>query len=415
MTELIMKMLVCLLGALIIGFIFGYLISKVFGKKKHKKEVEELSSLLSSEEKKNALLKDELSIVKDASAAQTLQLTEKEKELESHSKTVQELNNLFKQKDKNNILLKEKLLQAEESFSEQALMLSEAEGEIKRHAIVVKDLNTIVEQLEQENILLTNELTKVKKELDNNSFKLKESEKEINSFKEQNTIQEKTVQDKKNEVSQIAEELNKATDSHSLLEEEATQLRNDNEKLHVLPIQEKESSVEKTETPNVKIPKIEQETTKEVSNPKAEIKEENKVEDAAITGGLLNGIKGLFDKVTKPEVETDTPNINNPTEAKVAEIEVPDVQDTLNKDMTKDIKEGNKAIEIYRDNLQDIKGIGENVESKLNDIGIYSFEQISKWSSEDIQTIKEKIPFNIEIEDENWIEQAKLLIKDRDK
>ena len=343
MTELIIKMLICLLGAFIIGFIFGYLISKVFGKKKHIKEVEELNSLLSSEEKKNALLKDELSIVKDTSATQTFKLTEKEKELETHIDTVKELNHLFQEKDKNNVLLQEKLVQTEETSSAQALMLSEAEGEIKRHTIVVKDLNTIVKQLEEENVLLTNELTQVKKELHTNSFKLNESEKEINSFKEQNTIQEKTIQDKKN----------------------------DNEKLHVSLMQEKESSVEKIETP------------------KAETKEENKVEDTAITGGLLSEIKGLFDKVTKTEVET--PNLNTP------EIKVP---------------------EIYRDNLQDIKGIGETLESKLNDIGIYNFEQISKWSSEDIQAIKEKIPFNIEIKDEEWegwIEQAKLLIKSKDK
>ena len=59
MTELIMKMLMCLLGAMVLGFIFGYLISKVLGKKKYTKEIEELKRGLNQVKKENTLLTDE--------------------------------------------------------------------------------------------------------------------------------------------------------------------------------------------------------------------------------------------------------------------------------------------------------------------------------------------------------------------
>jgi len=62
-----------------------------------------------------------------------------------------------------------------------------------------------------------------------------------------------------------------------------------------------------------------------------------------------------------------------------------------------------------RDNLQLIKGIGKVLEERLNNLEIYSFEEISKWDKEKIKSINTTLSFSGKIEREEWIEQAKKL------
>ncbi|MCW8982232.1 MULTISPECIES: hypothetical protein [Altibacter] len=63
-----------------------------------------------------------------------------------------------------------------------------------------------------------------------------------------------------------------------------------------------------------------------------------------------------------------------------------------------------------RSDLTKINGIGPYIEQKLNEIGIYTFEQISRLEDEDIRTITELIDFFPgRIERDNWVGQAKAL------
>ncbi len=65
-----------------------------------------------------------------------------------------------------------------------------------------------------------------------------------------------------------------------------------------------------------------------------------------------------------------------------------------------------------KDNLSAIKGIGPFIEGKLNEIGIYTFEQISKFDKDFIQLVTEAIQFFPgRIKRDNWIGQAKKLMK----
>ncbi len=65
-----------------------------------------------------------------------------------------------------------------------------------------------------------------------------------------------------------------------------------------------------------------------------------------------------------------------------------------------------------KDDLKHINGIGAVIEDKLNEIGIYRFSQISKFTPHDIETIAAYLEsFPKKIEKENWIEQAKELQK----
>nr|WP_319516170.1 hypothetical protein [uncultured Cohaesibacter sp.] len=61
------------------------------------------------------------------------------------------------------------------------------------------------------------------------------------------------------------------------------------------------------------------------------------------------------------------------------------------------------------DDLKQIRGIGRVIETKLNDLGIYHFEQIADWSREEANYVSTFLSFKGRIDRENWIAQAKLL------
>ena len=64
-----------------------------------------------------------------------------------------------------------------------------------------------------------------------------------------------------------------------------------------------------------------------------------------------------------------------------------------------------------QDKLSLIKGIGPVIEKKLNELGIYTFEQISLWTTEEELWITTQLAFPKSISKEEWVKQAKELLK----
>ena len=65
----------------------------------------------------------------------------------------------------------------------------------------------------------------------------------------------------------------------------------------------------------------------------------------------------------------------------------------------------------HRDNLTFIKGVGPYIEEKLNEIGIYNYEQISRFKESDIRIVTELIDFFPgRIDRDDWVGQAEALI-----
>ena len=58
------------------------------------------------------------------------------------------------------------------------------------------------------------------------------------------------------------------------------------------------------------------------------------------------------------------------------------------------------------DNLQRIKGIGRVNEQKLNDLGIFHFDQIAQWTRAEIRWVGTYLAFPGRIDREKWVEQA---------
>lgn len=69
-----------------------------------------------------------------------------------------------------------------------------------------------------------------------------------------------------------------------------------------------------------------------------------------------------------------------------------------------------------KDDLQQIKGIGPTMEEKLNALGIYTFDQIANFTSEDEQAVAEATEyFPGRIERDEWVKQAKALKQQKNK
>lgn len=58
------------------------------------------------------------------------------------------------------------------------------------------------------------------------------------------------------------------------------------------------------------------------------------------------------------------------------------------------------------DDLKIIGGIGPKLERKLNDLGIWHFDQIAAWTPSEIEWVNQAIAFRGRIERENWVSQA---------
>lgn len=72
----------------------------------------------------------------------------------------------------------------------------------------------------------------------------------------------------------------------------------------------------------------------------------------------------------------------------------------------------NIAAAAVKDDLQVVKGIGPVMESKLNDFGVYSYEQLGRLKTDDIETLATSLDsFPDRIDRDKWVSQSKKLFK----
>ena len=67
------------------------------------------------------------------------------------------------------------------------------------------------------------------------------------------------------------------------------------------------------------------------------------------------------------------------------------------------------AATISADDLKRIKGIGPEIERKLNAMGVRRFSEIAGWTSADVARVNREIGQDGRVQHENWIEQAQIL------
>lgn len=65
------------------------------------------------------------------------------------------------------------------------------------------------------------------------------------------------------------------------------------------------------------------------------------------------------------------------------------------------------------DDLKLINGVGPKLEETLNELGIYTFEQIADWNAENVAYVDARLKFKGRIERDDWISKAKVLAKEK--
>ncbi|WP_458790196.1 NADH-quinone oxidoreductase subunit E [Yoonia sp. MH D7] len=65
------------------------------------------------------------------------------------------------------------------------------------------------------------------------------------------------------------------------------------------------------------------------------------------------------------------------------------------------------------DNLKLITGVGPKLEGVLNDLGFWHFDQIAKWTEEEVSWVDSRLKFKGRIARDDWMAQAARLAKDK--
>jgi NADH-quinone oxidoreductase subunit E len=64
-----------------------------------------------------------------------------------------------------------------------------------------------------------------------------------------------------------------------------------------------------------------------------------------------------------------------------------------------------------KNNLKQIKGIGPRIESRLNDLGVFHFDQIAAWDQTTITLVETHLGFKGRVGRENWVAQSKAKLR----
>ncbi|MED5566614.1 MAG: hypothetical protein VX382_02035, partial [Candidatus Thermoplasmatota archaeon] len=120
-------------------------------------------------------------------------------------------------------------------------------------------------------------------------------------------------------------------------------------------------------------------------------------------------------KPVEAEVETVKPAKSEVAEAKTLtkeEKKQAELQRVKERSKSIDFKVLGTADASEKDDLQTIKGVGPFIEEKLNALGIYTFSQISKMTSELEDQVNEAIEFFPgRVKRDEWANQAKVLLE----
>lgn len=135
---------------------------------------------------------------------------------------------------------------------------------------------------------------------------------------------------------------------------------------------------------------------------------------ATVLGFIIGYIVGKSKLPNLKSIESENINIKNEDKCEVKSKSV------INPIFKKNSRLDSKPLVLSssrrtgKDNLKKIKGIDLKVESDLNNLGIYHFEQISEWSSKNADWIDEFLLLPGYSKRFHWIEQAKILASGRE-
>jgi predicted flap endonuclease-1-like 5' DNA nuclease len=323
---------------------------------------------------------------------------------------------------------KNKIAKLEQRLSEANDNLAQANSNIIAKEDEVKRLRIKVDNIKKE-------LDFAKKDLENvkatHQSEIKEWQLKLdNANQEYKQEAQSLLGDNQNRIDTLEQELENTKKAYKLIQVE---LRSARSKLSQKGIEDKDIDLTKQ-----KLISLEKELNqakdkiRELHSEKDSLEEELKVVKNSVSSSTdnktYNNNQNEFDiisrlyewkkryKATKKELDdcqsgkSNIHKLSNPT-AKLllsnnisTENEEEEVE-TSKPALLKEAKDGKK------DNLTLVKGIGKVLEDRLNDLGIFHFEQIASWTKTEQAWIDKYMSFPGRVEREEWVQQAKKLLK----
>jgi len=144
---------------------------------------------------------------------------------------------------------------------------------------------------------------------------------------------------------------------------------------------------------------------------KAPAKAKAKSASAASTGVKKDAAKPAAKAAAKPAAKAATKAAVKPAAKKTA---AKTATKPARKPVAKDGKPEmlTKARASGADDLKKIKGVGPKLETLLNQIGVYHFDQVSGWRAKEVQWVDDNlVGFKGRVSRDEWVKQAKALAK----
>jgi len=151
----------------------------------------------------------------------------------------------------------------------------------------------------------------------------------------------------------------------------------------------------------------------DVQSVKATTEDVKKTEET-VTEVIKEDVKEIIEEVApvkiaeeiKEEVKVEEP-IKEVLEETVVEVATQEQEDVTKPTLL------TKAPSTGADKLSALKGIGPVLEKKLNELGIYTYEQIASWDTEQEVWIGTQMAFPKRVTKEEWVKQAKEFLKNK--
>ena len=151
-------------------------------------------------------------------------------------------------------------------------------------------------------------------------------------------------------------------------------------------------------------------TTEQSEEPVEKVSNVKEVEEVLTEKASIPSVD-MQDEVKTEEKVVETPELIN-DEAKEPKVEAPvkEVSEVKVSTSTDKPTLFTEAPAEGKDKLSALKGIGPVLEKKLNELGVYSYEQIASWTTEQEIWIGTQMAFPKKVSKEEWVKQAKELL-----
>ena len=134
-----------------------------------------------------------------------------------------------------------------------------------------------------------------------------------------------------------------------------------------------------------------------------------KEEPEALVEERSKEIEFSSDKIVE-EVKTQKEEPKTLVEEKKKEIETSndEIIEGVKPKLFRKARKGNP-----QDDLTQIKGVGQALENKLNELGVYYFFQIAEWNEANLNWLLENTTLAVRAKRDEWVKQARELVKNR--